>query len=152
MSVLSGTDPLLQPAIDFNIFANPTDLDILVASLRLDRKVFASKPMAEVGPVETLPGADVQSQEALRTAIKAAVQPSFYHMCCTAAMGKRADGGVVDPDLKVYGVQGLRVVDASVFPLIPAAHLQATVYAVAEKVSFCVSRFPVLSMTRVWLT
>jgi len=57
------------------------------------------------------------------------------HHAGTAAMLPRDLGGVVDPELKVYGVQGLRVVDASVMPMIPATHLQATVYAIAEKVS-----------------
>ena len=50
-------------------------------------------------------------------------------------MMPRERGGVVAPDLKVYGVQGLRVVDASIMPLIPSAHTSATVYAAAEKVS-----------------
>jgi choline dehydrogenase-like flavoprotein len=48
-------------------------------------------------------------------------------------MGKREAGGVVDEQLKVYGIEGLRIVDASVFPMLPASHTMTTVYAVAEK-------------------
>ena len=58
---------------------------------------------------------------------------TLMHVAGTAAMMPRELGGVVDPKLKVYGIQGVRVVDASIMPLIPACHLQATVYAVAEK-------------------
>lgn len=59
--------------------------------------------------------------------------PHNAHPCGTAAMMPRDLGGIVDTALRVYGVDGLRVVDASVLPLIPAANLQATTYAVAEK-------------------
>lgn len=55
------------------------------------------------------------------------------HHAGTASMLPRELGGVVDSKLRVYGVEGLRIVDASVMPMIPAAHLQDTVYAVAEK-------------------
>ena len=60
---------------------------------------------------------------------------SFMHPCCTAAMMPKAKGGVVGPDLKVHGADGLRIVDMSVLPLLPSSHLSATAYAVAEKVS-----------------
>jgi choline dehydrogenase len=60
---------------------------------------------------------------------------SFMHPCCTAAMMPKSKGGVVGPDLKVHGADGLRIVDMSVLPLLPSSHLSATAYAVAEKVS-----------------
>ena len=58
---------------------------------------------------------------------------TLYHPTCTARMAPKDDGGVVDPLLRVHGVDGLRVCDASVFPQIPAAHTQAPVIAVAER-------------------
>jgi choline dehydrogenase-like flavoprotein len=58
---------------------------------------------------------------------------TLNHHAGTAAMLPREWGGVVDAQLKVYGVEGLRVVDASIIPMLPAAHLQDTVYAVGEK-------------------
>ena len=61
------------------------------------------------------------------------VSPTNAHPCGTAAMMPRGLGGVVDERLRVYGVRGLRVVDASVLPVIVAANLQVTMYAVAEK-------------------
>ena len=61
------------------------------------------------------------------------MRPSFYHPVGTAALGPKDQGGVVGSDLKVHGVERLRVVDASVMPLIPGTHTSSTVYAVAEK-------------------
>ena len=58
-----------------------------------------------------------------------------YHPCGTCAMLPREDGGVVDPLMKVYGTQGLRVIDASVLPLVPRGNIQSTVYAVAERMA-----------------
>ena len=58
---------------------------------------------------------------------------SFFHLASTCAMLPRGEGGVVDPELRVYGTRNLRVVDASVIPLLVPAHTQATTYGVAEK-------------------
>ena len=58
---------------------------------------------------------------------------TLYHPACSARMAPRADGGVVDPRLRVHGIPNLRVVDASIFPLEPLGNIQTTVYAVAEK-------------------
>lgn len=79
------------------------------------------------------PGANLTSNEALEEYIPSESR-TFYHPSGTCKMGPRGLGGVVDDQLRVYGVQGLRVVDASVIPKLPAAHLMATVFAIAEKV------------------
>lgn len=63
------------------------------------------------------------------------LMPTFSHASCSCPMMPREIGGVVDSNLKVYGTDRLSIVDASVLPIIPAAHLQATMYAVSEKAS-----------------
>ena len=91
-----------------------------------------------LGLEEWLPGPGVSTDEQIERAIRDG-SGYMYHMTGTCSMMKRELGGVVDGELRVHGVRNLRVVDASVQPLIPAAHVQSTVYAVAEKVSIFVS-------------
>lgn len=130
---INCTDIFQQPLIDWKAFTYPSDLEIMIAAVRINRKLMASEAMQELQPVEVVPGANVSSDDELRTALRQLVVPTFSHPCCTCAMMKRELGGVVDAKLRVHGVENLRVVDASVMPLIPATHTSATVYAVAEK-------------------
>lgn len=91
--------------------------------------------MQQLQPDEQYPTADVVADDAkLTDLIKQAIFTE-YHPTGTASMLPLGLGGVVDARLKVYGTQNLRIVDSSIMPMIPAAHLQACVYAVAEKVS-----------------
>jgi len=137
--IINSTDPLSAPLIDWAALTNPVDLEIMVAAVRKQRELMATEAMMELGPVELTPGANLTSDEQLRAALRQQMQPTYSHLCSTCSMMKREYGGVVGPDLLVYGVQGLSVVDASIMPLIPATHTSSTVYAVAEKVSlfFC---------------
>jgi choline dehydrogenase len=132
---INSTDVLSAPLVDFGALSDPADLEILIAALRINREMIKSAPMQELNPVEMAPGANLTSDEELRAALRRQVVPTYSHPCCTCAMMKRGFGGVVDANLRVYGVEGLSVVDASIMPLIPATHTSATVYAVAEKVS-----------------
>ncbi|KAG0124293.1 hypothetical protein HOY82DRAFT_617978 [Tuber indicum] len=120
------------PAINTGHLTHPLDTKIFIETLRYTRKIIATNEMRELGLVEVLPGAEVNTDEQLEKAIRDG-SGYMYHMTGTCSMMKRELGGVVDKDLRVYGVKNLRVVDASVQPLIPAAHVQATIYAVAEK-------------------
>jgi choline dehydrogenase len=137
---INSTDILNSPVIDYGTITDPSDLETLIASLHINRAQLATPPMQELNPVELAPGANVTSDADLRKALRNIIGPSFQHPCCTAAMIPKELGGVVGPDLRVHGVKRLRVVDASIMPLIPAAHTTSTVYAVAEKVCFCSSR------------
>ncbi len=131
---LNLTHPLEQPILDYRTAANPVDFDIHLAHLRYMRRIYNTPTMQQVGAVELTPSPSLQTDEALINYIKDQMVFSFMHPCCTAAMMPRTKGGVVGPDLRVHGADGLRVVDMSILPLVPSAHLSATAYAVGEKV------------------
>jgi hypothetical protein len=135
---LNGTNPLAQPILDYRAGSNPVDFDLHLAHVRFLRRAVDTPTFQKYGAVEVLPGKEVDDadEEALRAFVRAQMTLSFMHPCCTAAMLPEERGGVVGTDLKVHGAGGgLRVVDMSVMPLVPAAHLSATAYAVGEKVS-----------------
>jgi choline dehydrogenase-like flavoprotein len=84
---------------------------------------------------EYLPGPNVTSDEQIVEYMRESAF-TLYHASATCKMGKRQDEmAVVDSQARVYGVQGLRVVDASAFPFLPPGHPQATVYMLAEKIA-----------------
>ncbi|KAF4547877.1 GMC oxidoreductase-like protein 7 [Elsinoe fawcettii] len=131
---LNPADPQGQPVIQYNTIQNPLDAEMVLAVVRRAREYFKSPALASLSPVETLPGAQFQSDADLLGALKGGVlNPSFAHPAGSCAMSPRRLGGCVDSSLKVYGTQKLSVIDTSIIPMIPAAHLQATQYAVAEK-------------------
>lgn len=126
-------DPSIPPLIDFNANSNPVDTLLTIRALQKAREFMSASNVASLEPVEIVPGAAVDSDAAIETTLRESLlTPSFDHPVGTAAMMPREWGGVVDTELRVYGVEGLWVVDASIMPLVPAAHTQATVYAVAE--------------------
>ncbi|KAK1229363.1 hypothetical protein PQX77_007584 [Marasmius sp. AFHP31] len=129
---IASTDPMEKPLVDPQFLSAKTDLDIIVAGFKFIQGLFTqSKTFAEgvVGEVAPATGGD---DEKLREYIKNNLNVVF-HPVGTAAMLPRELGGVVDKDLKVYGVDGLRVADASIFPIEFSTHPMATVYAMAEK-------------------
>ncbi|CAO2652268.1 Nn.00g005510.m01.CDS01 [Neocucurbitaria sp. VM-36] len=133
---LNKTNPAANPIIVRNAFQNPVDKMVLGELVRWNRDHWTTAPLLQrYAPVETVPGAQYQTDDEIFEASidAAALNLTFAHSSGGCALMPKALGGCVDPDLKVYGVDNLRVVDASILPLIPAAHLQATMYAVAEK-------------------
>lgn len=133
--LINSTDPLAPPVFDYGTFMHPADLAIAVQAVKKTRDFMASEPMQEVGAVETFPGTkNVTTDEQIAASIRTFASSTWAHPVGTLAMMKREYGGVVDARLCVYGVEGLRVVDASIMPMIPATHTSSTVYAVAEKV------------------
>ncbi len=127
-----SADPFQPPAIDPRWLTNPTDREVLIEALRFNRQILATPPMLELQPAQFVPPVDADD-DALSQVINNGLRTEFHHSG-TLAMLPLEQGGVVDSHLRVWGTQNLRVVDAGIFPVIPAAHLQAVVYGVAEKV------------------
>jgi choline dehydrogenase-like flavoprotein len=132
--MINNTDPRKPPLYDFGTFSHPSDLAIAVRALKKVREWIASSPMQALGPVEILPGVSAaNSDESIVAAIRGLTTSSWQHPTSSCSMLKREWGGVVDSKLRVYGVRGLRIVDASIFPMAVGGHTSSTVYAVAEK-------------------
>jgi choline dehydrogenase-like flavoprotein len=124
-----------NPIVQFNTFSNPVDRQILVEMVRWTRKHWTRKELAKYSPIEISPGTQFQTDDDIISALiqQNGLGASFAHMSGTVSMMPEQLGGCVGTDLKVYGIGQLSVVDASIVPLIPATHLQSTMYAVAEK-------------------
>ena len=129
---IQSADPFEPPLIDPRWLTNPADRDVLIAALRFNREILATPPMLELQAAQFVPPVDAD-EDALNEVINNGIRTEF-HPSGTCAMLPLEQGGVVDSHLRVWGTQNLRVVDAGIFPMIPAAHLQAVVYGVAEKV------------------
>jgi choline dehydrogenase len=127
---LASADPAAAPLIDPAFLKDGTDRARMAAGLRIARD--AGALLSELGISEALPGAAADADD-LRDWTMRTVS-SYFHPAGTCAIGPSADdGAVVDPELRVHGISGLRIADASVMPLIPNAPLHATVLAVAER-------------------
>jgi choline dehydrogenase-like flavoprotein len=124
-----------NPVVQFNTFSNPIDRQILVEMVRWTRKHWARKELNRYQPIEISPGAQFQTDDEIIDALiqQNGLTASFAHMSGTCSMMPESLGGCVSSELEVYGIRQLSVVDASIIPLIPATHLQSTMYAVAEK-------------------
>ncbi|EUC42408.1 GMC oxidoreductase [Bipolaris oryzae ATCC 44560] len=120
------------PIADAGFLRNAVDITLLREGLRFARKVFATRAVASLKPTEIIPGPSVSQDKDIDSWVRNTAT-TLYHPAGTCKMGPRDQGGVVDQHLHVYGVQGLRIVDASTMPMLPAAHTMTTVYSVAEK-------------------
>ncbi|KAF6817051.1 choline dehydrogenase [Colletotrichum plurivorum] len=129
----TNPDPSIAPLVDFNTLSHPIDAVILSRAVAKARQFMSAPSVRSLVAVEVLPGVGATSDSEIQEVMRREwLSSSFDHPVGTAAMMPREWGGVVDRNLRVYGVEGLWVVDASVMPVLPAAHTQATVYAVAE--------------------
>ncbi|KAI0653729.1 GMC oxidoreductase [Cubamyces menziesii] len=128
----ASADPKDPPAIDPQYFAESADLDILVEAWKFARKVANTGAFKELMVAEVSPGPDVQTNEQIREHVKNNFV-TVWHTCGSLSMLPKDKGGVVNPKLKVYGTQNIRVVDLSILPLQLTTHTQSAVYAIAEQ-------------------
>jgi choline dehydrogenase len=128
---IRSPEPLDAPAITPNSLSTQADIDDVYDGARLLRRLAAAPPLAAVIANERAPGADVVDDAAVLADFRARAG-SVFHACGTCAMGPE-QAAVVDARLRVYGVAGLRVVDASVFPNVTSGNTNTPVLMVAEK-------------------
>ena len=130
---LKSADPRELPAIRLNLFDNEADFVTARAGLRLARRIYATEPMAGLIEREAVPGADVQTDEQIDEHIRATAGTT-QHPVGTCAMGTGSNA-VVDPELRVRGIEALRVVDASIMPDVPGGNTNGPTIMIAEKAS-----------------
>lgn len=127
-----SSDSADKPAINPNFLSTEQDVQEAIAGSRLMRRIVQSPALQQVIIEETIPGTQVQTDEEMLEFFRAN-SGSIYHLCGTCVMGKSAEDSVVDSQLRVHGVQGLRVVDASVFPNVTSGNINAPVMMLAER-------------------
>lgn len=130
--LIRSADPLEAPAIRANAYGTDGDVETMLAGVKVIRRIAAQPSLAEITVEELAPGAGVASDEALIEDFRNR-SGTVYHPCGTARMAADIKSGVVDARLKVHGVSGLRVADASVFPSVISGNTNAPVMMAALK-------------------
>jgi len=128
---LAGPDPHAQPVINPNLLADPADIQPLLRGIAIARQIFAAPAYARYRAVEVGPGPAIQSEADLTEYVKD-IGYTVNHPVSSCRMGKTASD-VVDAELRVRGIMGLRVADASIFPKMVGGNINAAVVMVAEK-------------------
>ncbi|MEL6666707.1 MAG: choline dehydrogenase [Pseudomonadota bacterium] len=142
---ITSTDPTAHPSILFNYLQHEDDVAAWRQCIRLTREIIAQPAMDAFRGDELQPGLDVSSDEEIDTWVRENIE-SAYHPCGTARMGEGDDPNiVVDTACRVRGLQGLRVVDASVFPTVPYGNINAPTIMVAEKAADAILGKPPLA-------
>jgi choline dehydrogenase len=129
---LRSADPLAKPRILTNSLSEPEDLASMVAGVEMAREIASKPPLAEVVVRELKPGPEAQGREGIEAAVRERLE-LIYHPVGTCRMSDDGWDAVVDSQLRVHGIDGLRVVDASIFPVIPGGNTNAATVMVAER-------------------
>ena len=128
---ITDTNPLSDPSITTNYLSTDSDQKVRVEGLRMVREIYNQMAFRHRWQREIIPGAEHQTDEEIIAAVRR-MSATVYHLVGTCRMGSD-DRAVVDPSLRVNGVEGLRVVDASVMPRITSANTNAPTFMIAEK-------------------
>ena len=132
---LRSSDPFEPPLIQTNYLTHELDRRVTIAGMKLARRLLSSAPLRPYYDYEDFPGPGVQTDDEFLTAATQRAQTTF-HPGCTCRMGPATDPlAVVDDRLRVHGLEGLRVVDASIMPRMISANLNASTLMIADKAS-----------------
>ncbi|OGA02216.1 MAG: hypothetical protein A3H35_14605 [Betaproteobacteria bacterium RIFCSPLOWO2_02_FULL_62_17] len=131
MIMAASSDPFTPPIIRLNYLAAANDIQVLASGIRIARRIYASPALAPFIAHETGPGPDAQSEEALEASIRASGS-TVHHLVGTCRMGEDQDA-VVDSRLRVRGVGGLRVIDASIMPTVTTGNTNAPATMIGAK-------------------
>ena len=135
-----------KPVIDFNFLSDPEDAKVLIEGLKLARKILADQQFDGIRGTEMLPGKDVQTDEQLMTYVRE-YAATVFHPVGTCKMGVDSMS-VVRPDLKVHGIEGLRVADASIMPTLISGNTNAPCIMIGEKAAEMILRGSTQSSTK----
>jgi choline dehydrogenase len=128
---LASSDPFADPLIDPNYLADGSDLRRMVQAFTLSREIFATQAFRGHVKGELLPGDEVRTQAEIERFVRSRAD-SYHHQAGSCRIGID-DLAVVDPQLRVRGVEGVRVVDASVMPAVPSGNCHTAIAAIAER-------------------
>jgi choline dehydrogenase len=135
---LASANPLDKPLVNPNYLGVQADFERLVQGVKLSREIFATKAFAPWVKDELMPGPKVKTDKQIGEFVRQKAD-SYHHQAGSCKMGLD-DLAVVDPELRVYGVEGLRVADASVMPQVPSGNCNAGIIMIGEKVSDLLKR------------
>ncbi|OJF68861.1 choline dehydrogenase [Alteromonas sp. V450] len=144
---VQSANPTVPPKILFNYLQHPDDIEGFRACVRLTREIIAQSAFDDFRDGEIQPGEHIQTDEEIDAFVREAVE-SAYHPSCSCKMGED-DMAVVDSNTSVHGIEGLRVVDSSIFPTIPNGNLNAPTIMVAEKAADIILGNPALPILNV---
>jgi choline dehydrogenase len=130
--MISSADPLKHPRITPKVLSTAHDVEEMLAAVKFLRVIAAQKPLKDLIAEELRPGPAIQSDSELIADFRQR-SGTVYHPSCTCRMGPDAKSSVVDASLRVHGVQGLRVIDASAFPSITSGNINAPTMMLAWK-------------------
>lgn len=128
---LASPDPEAEPLIDPRYMSCGADVDAMVAALELCREIGRQQPLAEWKPTELYPGPEIRTRDELRDYVRRTAI-TYHHQVGTCKMGLD-ELAVVDPELRVHGIQGLRVADASVMPFVTSGNTHAPAVMIGER-------------------
>jgi choline dehydrogenase len=135
---IRDTDPMRKPAVTYNMLSEQSEIDEMVDAVERAREIAAAGPARSVLGAEITPGADVRSREEIAAWIRTTCQHT-YHPACTARIGSPQDG-VVDSELRVHGVERLRIADTSVMPTVIRGNTHAPAVMIGERCAEFVRR------------